>query len=113
MAGGMRRRWSATEKAAIVADARKPGRSVAMAARQNDVNATLLFHWIREADATARPDASGFIPVDVAAEPEGARFSAPHGVIAIDLPCGARVRCEGPMDEQALSSVFRALARRP
>ena len=113
MAMNARRRRSALEKAAIVAEAQKPGRSVAMVARQNAVNANLLFRWIREADATARPDASGFVPVAVAAEPEGARFSAPHGVIAIDLPCGTRVRCDGPVDEQALSSVFRALARRP
>ena len=113
MAGGTRRRWSATEKAAIVADARKPGRSVAMVARQNDVNANLLFRWIRDAEMTAKPETSGFTPVDVAAVSAETEASSPHGVIAIDLPCGARVRCAGPVDEQALSSVFRALGRRP
>mgnify|MGYP001052651705 CR=1 FL=1 len=113
MAGGLRRRWSATEKAAIVADARKPGRSVAIVARQNDVNANLLFRWMREATVTTEPEPAGFIPVEVTAEAEETEASPLHGVIAVDLPCGARVSCEGPVDEQALSSVFRALGRRP
>jgi transposase len=44
-----RRSWSAERRRQIVADATAPGASVAGVALLNDVNANLVFKWIREA----------------------------------------------------------------
>jgi transposase len=40
-----RRRWSATEKAALVRETYEPGMSVSLVARKHDVSATQLFNW--------------------------------------------------------------------
>ena len=40
-----RRRWSATEKAALVRKTYEPGMSVSLVARQEGVSASLLFTW--------------------------------------------------------------------
>lgn len=42
-----RRRWSATEKAALVRKTYEPGMSVSLVARQEGVSASLLFAWRR------------------------------------------------------------------
>lgn len=42
-----RRRWSATEKAALVRRTYEPGMSVSLVARQEGVAASLLFTWRR------------------------------------------------------------------
>ena len=42
-----RRRWSATEKAALVRKTYEPGMSVSLVARQEGVSASLLFTWRR------------------------------------------------------------------
>ena len=40
-----RRRWSVTEKAALMRQTHKPGMSVWLAARQHGVGASRLFNW--------------------------------------------------------------------
>lgn len=40
-----RRRWSASEKAALVRQTYEPGMSVSLVARQHDVAASQLFNW--------------------------------------------------------------------
>lgn len=44
-----RRVWSAEEKRLICGQARLPGVSVSQVARRYDVNANLVFTWLREA----------------------------------------------------------------
>jgi len=114
-----RRRWTALEKQAIVAEASAPGASVSVVARRYDINANLLFKWLREARRRGLSDGSGFLAVDVvpqqvpSAEAEAETPASPAGRLDIELPCGTRIRCEGAVDEQALARVFRALGHRP
>jgi transposase len=61
-----RRVWSDDEKRSICAQTRVPGVSVSQVARRYDVNANLVFKWLREgwlpADA-AMDEAACFLPV--------------------------------------------------
>ncbi len=68
-----RRYWSDDEKRRIVAQARAPGTSVSRVARLCDVNANLVFKWLR--DPRFRPrrkdaEEASFLPVEIVAEPE-------------------------------------------
>ncbi|MGI9419465.1 MAG: IS66-like element accessory protein TnpA [Geminicoccaceae bacterium] len=84
-----RRRWSAEEKRLIMDETRVPGTSVAAVARRHDVNANLLFKWLRQAgqgrgwsgkpaffdDAPSEFVALGVVSGD--AEMDGAVFRGP------------------------------------
>ena len=67
-----RRVWDGVEKRRIVAQTRVPGVSVSQVARHYDVNANLVFKWLR--DARFAPPAvedcgASFLPVEVVAAP--------------------------------------------
>ena len=54
-----RRRWEEEEKRRIVAQTRGPGVSVLQVARRYDVNANLVFKWLRDPRfASVEADAS-------------------------------------------------------
>jgi transposase len=62
-----RRAWSDDEKRVICAQARMPGLSVSQVARRYDVNANLVFKWLRDSRfASAETDDAppGFLPVN-------------------------------------------------
>jgi len=113
-----RRRWSAAEKARLVAAMDEPGAVVTEIARGAGVDVSLLYRWRRQlAAARERP---AFVPVMVApdaSEPEcaGEAGSAPHRAPAsITIAFGAQVRLkiEGAPDAATLSSVIGALTAR-
>jgi transposase len=104
-----RRRWSASEKARIVAASYEPGAVVTDVARRHDVHANLLHHWRRQATRTAEVGGGvKLLPVTVTApiNPSGA-----SGSIEIDLGGAVRVRVDAAVDEAALVRVLRVLRR--
>lgn len=108
-----RRHWSDDEKREIVAQTRVPGVSVSRVARRYDVNANLVFKWIR--DPRFRPseaDKSLFLPVEVACEPVMPSIEAPaaDGRIEITLSNGHRVNIIGAFDPEAVSRLVRGLS---
>ena len=92
-----RRRWSASEKARVVAESLQPGAVVKAVADRHDVHPNLLHHWRRQVRQASGRKVS-FLPVSVAAE----RKRSGNGVL---------VRVDGGVDEAALGRVLRALGR--
>jgi transposase len=112
---GRRRRWSAAEKARIVAETLVPGVRVSAVARRWQLCPQQVFAWRREARAGLPPVQSGparscapeFVPiVSEAVSPAGAAPAAP--VIEIAL-AGAVVRVGSGLDSAVLSAVLRAV----
>src|SRR5690242_5746521 len=129
-----RRRWTAEEKARIVAESRRPGVTVSEVALRHGVNRNLVWTWRREAWKRAVSDGQAFVPLRIADEiaapamaaaggsesaaatptvPSGACSSEPTaGTIDIEIG-GARVRVSGGVDAAALRLVLTHLGRKP
>ncbi|MBV8868199.1 MAG: transposase [Acetobacteraceae bacterium] len=123
-----RRRWSAAEKARIVAETLLPGASVSGVARRWQLSSQQVFTWRREARSgqlalPAEAVASGapsFVPIvaEGAAETRGQEGvgaaaactgrPAPHACIEIRL-AGAVIRVARGTDCALLAEVLRAL----
>ena len=92
MAQCKRRFWDDDEKVRIVAQTRLPGVSVSRVARRYDVNANLVFKWLRDPrfKATAAEDpAATFLPVEVvAAPPDGTGVSIGDVVVSLENRIG-------------------------
>jgi transposase len=110
-----RRRWSAAEKARLVAAIGEPGAVVTEIARAAGVEASLLYRWRRQ--LAAERQAPAFVPVRVAQEIEAALAvpacapapPEPSGTIAISLGGQVRVTVEGAPDAATLANVIGAL----
>jgi len=66
-----RRFWSDEEKRRIVAQTRVPGVSVSQVARRYDVNANLVFKWLRDPRFRPGPDDradASFLPAEIVAD---------------------------------------------
>lgn len=127
-----RRQHDRSFKAGLVEQSLQPGASVAVIARNNGINANLLFKWRRdhkrETSAASMPTPLSptiLLPVhvepvrmvssgSVMASTSGAgmvssnRPAARSGVIELEF-AGAQLRLRGAVDEAALCSVLRAL----
>jgi len=123
-----RRRWSAAEKAALVAESLQPGVNVSALARRCGVNRGLLLTWRRAAMREAAGHGEVFVPLRV----EGSSMSADTGTAAstsrpgmaagsapgteagtLEIKSGGvRVRFSGPVDAGALRLVLTHLGRR-
>lgn len=96
----------------ICGQTRVPGVSVSQVARRYDVNANLVFAWLRDprfADAAAS-DVARFLPVEIVAEakaPVGMPVVENH--IEIELAGGPRMRINGSYDPEALVRLIRGL----
>ena len=120
--GGRRKRrvWSDAEKRMICVQARLPGISVSQVARRYDVNANLVFSWLRDPrfapDEGTVEEHAGFLPVeivDACAEPGGeaeADAPAPGGCIDMELAGGHQLRITGTYDPEALARLIRGLS---
>jgi transposase len=121
MAADRRRRriWEDDEKRRIVAQTRVPGVSVSQVARRYDVNANLVFKWLRDPRFQA-PGVEGsgpsFLPVKVVAEPVPSGIEPPviepavsAAKIEITLANGHRVSVSGAFDPEALCRLVRGL----
>ena len=137
--GVKRRRWSLEARQRIVAEALAPGASVAAVARRHDLNANLIFKWLRRsreglldrrrASAKQTTAAQTFVPVEAqpsVVSPGMALMSLPatkmtampgreshksarRGVMEVSLPNGARLLLDVDVDAQALRRVLSAL----
>jgi transposase len=122
-----RRRWSSDEKMRIVAETLEPGTKVTAVARRNQVAASLVFAWRRQArtgQLGVEPEPT-LVPVRITTAPghasgsaaRGPKRSVPpasrrNGLIEIDLGGGRRVRVDAQFDAEALSRVLDLLERR-
>ena len=116
-----RRRWSAADKARVLAEAMAPGAVVSAVARRWQMHPQQVFAWRREAGCAdlalpsevALADASvpAFVPIlteAMTAEPAPASATASAPVIEIEL-AGAVVRVAAGMDTAQLMAVLRAV----
>jgi transposase len=127
-----RRQHDRSFKAGLVEQSLQPGASVAVIARNNGINANLLFKWLRDhkgktiaSTSASMPTQTVWVPVHVeptsmasassAIEPTSTAAIVPcsrptvrSGVIEIEM-AGAQLRLRGAVDEAALCSVLRAL----
>ena len=124
-----RRRWSVADKLRIVAEADKPGATVAEVARRHEISRSILWAWRKQARAgvLATPDLRGFLPVVVdavsaVAEPIAASSvaSAPplqadapppldQRMITITLANGTRLEISAALSLPTLSCIIGAL----
>jgi transposase len=124
-----RRKWSAQEKAAIVAESLAEGAVISEVARRHSLSPQQLFGWrarLRDAvkGSTPSPDATpAFVPAIVEDEPPAraapalpavmAMSAADVGPAPIEIALGGViVRVRGDADPRALTTVLKALRGR-
>ncbi len=113
-----RRVWGEDEKRRIVAQARVSGVSVSQVARRYDVNANLVFKWLRDArfaPTTVEDCAACFLPVEVISappiiDPPVIEPKASEAKIEISLSNGHHISVSGAFDPDALSRLVRGLS---
>ena len=119
MAKGRKRRvWTDDEKRMVCAQTRVPGVSVSQVARRYDVNANLVFTWLRDRRFVSREPAEGspeelgpFLPVQIVEEHEWRHpATGAQSRIEIDLAVGHRLRITGSYDPEALARLIRGLS---
>jgi len=122
-----RRRWTAEEKAQIVAESFEPGANISEVARRHGVVRGLLTVWRHKFAAAAGARACGFVPVRIGGEspsgngdesgrhPADARLGQTSllagrcsGAIEIELS-GVRIRVEPGVDATTLATVLSTL----
>ena len=123
-----RRKWSPTQKAALLEEVEDEGGKVAVVARRHGISESLLYNWRSAwkaaASAASAAESVAFVPLGVVGEADGARrplLAAPDrsptsqasageaGTIEIALPNGVRICVAGLVSEKALSRVLRAM----
>jgi len=124
-----RRKWSAQEKAAIVAESLAEGAVVSEVARRHGLNPQQVFGWrarMRDAvrgSASSSPATPAFVPAIVENEPRPPTAPALPAVVAmgaagadpapIEIALGrVIVRVRGEADPRALMTVLKALRGR-
>jgi transposase len=123
-----RRRWTAEEKAALVAESLQPGINVSELARRRGINRGLLQTWRRTAMREAAESVGAFVPLRIedgpvpaeAARPVSATPSASAAASSAAAETGVleiesgrlRVRFSGPVDAAALKAVLAQVGRR-
>ena len=112
---GRRRRWSAEEKARMVAESFEAGLSVLSVARRHGINPNQLYAWRRELrgdkERTLETSETNFAPVVVMA-PSSASAVSKAGTIEVVIG-GTVVRVVGLVDAAALQQVLDAIRRLP
>ena len=112
-----RRRWTAEEKARIVAESFEEGANISEVARRHGVVRGLLTVWRRQVSRAVGGQVPGFVPVRI--DPAGLPTAAPanptemtssssRGRIEIEF-CEVRIRVEPGVDAATLSTVLSAV----
>jgi transposase len=128
-----RRKWTAREKAALLAEVEAEGGKVRVVARRHRISESVLYNWRAAWKAAAAvmqaPVVAPFIPLGVfggsghrdtamLAQPQPSEPESPRpmrgsdsgvGGIEIVLSNGARVSVDAFVNEKALSRVLRAM----
>ncbi len=112
-----RRIWEDEEKRRIVAQTRVPGVSVSQVARRYDVNANMVFKWLRDPRFTPAEDAlRSFLPVEVLPDASPGAVMADGAAVAVDsrieitLSNGHRLSVRGSFDPDAVVRLARGLS---
>jgi transposase len=123
----VRRLWEDDEKIRIIAQTQVLGASVSQVARRYDVNANLVFTWLRDPRFNPPPvegPTASFLPVEVVGEPLvlGPRVidapvvdapvieaGASESQIEIVSPSGHRISVSGAYDPDTLCRLVRGL----
>lgn len=116
-----RRQHDQAFKQDLVRQSLEPGASVSAIALRSGINANMLFKWRREhRRLNGSPQPAVLLPVQVTPDVEvqahvpspavapPSRPPARGGVIELEI-AGAQLRLRGPVDEDSLRSVLRAL----
>lgn len=109
-----RRHWDDNEKREIIAQTRVPGVSVSRVARRYDVNANLVFKWLRDPRfRSADEDVAQFLSVEVLPEPVAPiiKSEISNGKIEVQLSNGHRLIVSGTFDPDAVARLLRGLSR--
>jgi len=114
-----RRRWTAEEKARIVAESFEEGANISEVARRHGVVRGLLTVWRRQVSRAVGVQVAGFVPVRI--DPAGLPMAAHanptemtsssgqcRGRIEIEV-CEVRIRVEAGVDAATLSTVLSAV----
>jgi transposase len=111
--GERRRRWSAEERAQILAAIEEPGAVVAEVARRADICTSLVYKWRREARGGA--DACGFAQVVVKEMPAPAPAPSSSqsdesevGANLVEMK-GARIRIGANASSALIAATLKAL----
>lgn len=123
-----RRRWTAEEKAALVAESLQPGINVSELARRRGISRGLLQTWRRTAMRVAAEPAGIFVPLRIedaampadpgqptcAGESAAATASCPAAEPAmLEIQSASlRLRFSGPIDAAVLKTVLAHVGRR-
>jgi transposase len=86
-----RRRWTAEQKARIVAESYAPGASATTVALRHGLNRNQLFAWrrqVRDGVAAGQSGSSAFVPVAIAAQSGPGRIELSCAGVRIRLGCG-------------------------
>ena len=92
-----RRRWTAQEKAEILAESFRPGASVAEVARRHGVSRGLLWAWRHQARKRGMVGEPSFVPVRIVDE-----MAAPAGFQTVDQNGGGTASTEQSGDSGAV-----------
>ena len=112
-----RRKWSAAEKAALLAEIDAEGGRVALVARRHRISESLLYNWgsARKAAVVAANgiEPPEFLQLGVVGRTGDDRPAVSAlgtaGMIEVDLPNGIRFRVDASVNEKALGRVLRAV----
>lgn len=116
-----RRKWSAEEKVALLAEIEAEGGRVTVVARRHGISESLLYNWrsaFKAAVSMRMPEPAEFMPIGMIAGAVDQVASIPSaepcrdergGVIEIELPTGVKISVDAQVNEKALARVFRAL----
>jgi transposase len=110
--GKVRRRfWSDDEKRRIVGQARLVGVSVSQVARRYDVNANLVFKWLRDPRFQTEAEPAPFLPVEVVSDTAPVDDQPPPEAsrIMIELAGGHRLTVCGGFDPDCIVRLVRGL----
>ena len=102
-----RRRWSAAEKAAIVAESVAPGAVASTVALRHGLHRNQLYMWRREVRSGALAKAGDALPDFVPIVPEN-RAASRSGVIEIEIG-GAVLRADAGVELAFLGKIVRLL----
>jgi len=102
-----RRRWSAAEKAAIVAESLAPGAVASTVALRHGLHRNQLYMWRREVRSGALAKAGSALPDFVPIVPEN-RAASRSGVIESEIG-GAVLRADAGVELAFLGKIVRLL----
>ena len=118
-----RRRWSAEEKARLVAEAFAPGAIISHVARRHDVAESCLYAWRKQLNGGGIGDAASghgtplLIPVTLAspqlASPQAPEADAGADWAVVTLPDGTRLEVGAEYPAHTLQVLVAALRSRP